>query len=121
MNTLEKLEQALKKLIDEHIIMSYEKSLFYYLEIPNYPFLELLVDATFSQKLIKIVGESNNFKFSKTENAKKAVLSHILANNMNTRIIENENMLGTWIFDVITDNNVKNPDCNAMGDRKSVV
>ena len=93
------LEQAFENLINNHTILNYEKDgAFYFLEIPNYPSLELLVDYKFFPT-INIVGKSKGFDINK-ENLKKLLFSYILTDNINHKIVEGSDMIGKWIFEL---------------------
>lgn len=93
------LEQVFEKLMNNNTILNYEKDgAFFFLEIPNFPFLELLVDYNFFPT-INIISKTKAFDLTK-ENLKKLLFSYILADNTNHKIVEGSDMIGKWIFEL---------------------
>lgn len=101
-NEIEKLleKEVFPRLISNKTILDFERDgLFYFLEIPQYPLTEILVDAQCGT--INVVGKSKRFEITDFKNDfKKLMFSYILTDNTNHRIIENENFLGKWIFEI---------------------
>ena len=111
------LEQAFENLINNHTILNYEKDgAFYFLEIPNYPFTELLVDFTFFPT-INIVGKTKSFDIDK-ENIKKLLFSYILTDNTNHKIVEGTDFMGKWIFEPHNHNSISENDCSPTATAK---